>query len=151
MMSMTRRLIPMGGGGASSSSGSYEVSEAAANITGFGAGTAPAFTINWKKTGNIVTLTLADGGTYSGTSNATTFTITGLPKAIRPALAQFTGSFSVLDPTGVIGRAQIGTTGILTFQRGSVSGADLSFSATGFGAAATKGLASSWQVIYALP
>lgn len=153
MMSMTPRLIPMGGGGASSSSGTYAVNEAAGNINGFGAGAMPDFVLNWSKVGKLVSLWLEAGGTYSAASTSTGFSIVFLPAAITPvAVAVITQPFSVLDNGGGnTGRAQISPGGTINFQNGSVSGTVQSFSTTGFTAAGTKGLASSWQVTYVMP
>ena len=54
------------------------------SFTGTGGGftSTPSFPCVWALAGNIVTLTI---GAASGTSNADTFTITGLPAAIQPS------------------------------------------------------------------
>lgn len=141
-------------GGTRGATGSFTCAEVGAdcNINGFGTGTAPAFTINWYKVGNIVGLSLAASGTYTGTSNATSFNITGIPADIRPTLVTITSQvFTGVDNNvGIVSRAQVTSTGNITFQRGSVSGTDLTFSTTGWLGSGTKGLSSSWQLIYLL-
>ncbi len=51
-----------------------------ASATGFT--TTPTMTVSWSKMGNIVTLSFVG---LSGTSNANTFTLTGLPAEIQPS------------------------------------------------------------------
>lgn len=148
--SMKRGLYPMMSGGSRSSSGTYVVNEAAANITGFGAGAMPDFTLHWEKQGRVVMLWLATGGTYTATSTSTAFTITGIPTDIRPTTTTvITAPTGVIDGgVGMIGRCQITSAGTIAFQRGSVAGTDLTFSSTGFAAAGSKGLSSSFQLMY---
>lgn len=53
--------------------------------TGFSDATPPSGTFTWHRKGNQVTLNFP---TISGTSNATTFTITGMPAALAPTSTQ---------------------------------------------------------------
>lgn len=152
--SMKGKVYPMpgrgGGGGASITSGTFEVSEAAGNITGFAAGAMPACTLRWELVGTNVTLRALAGGVYTGTSDSAGFTITGLPAAIRPATLIGSGTFALIDNgVNVLGRAQLLASGQITFNKCVVAGSDVSFT-TSFTASGTKGIATAFQFSYAL-
>lgn len=49
-----------------------------------GCTTSPTATINYRRAGNIVTLWFTSGGALTGTSNAITLAVSGIPAAIRP-------------------------------------------------------------------
>lgn len=75
---------------APATSGSFVVT-----ATGF-SGTAPTGTIYWTQVGNVVTAALL--GVIQGTSNSTTFTLTGIPPALQPpTLAYFFALGNVKD------------------------------------------------------
>lgn len=156
--SMKRGLYPMvaGGGATASSTGSWRVLETPilpsdGTFTGFAAGAMPAFTINWEKVGNLVILTLEPGGTYTGTSDATGFTITALPAAITPTATLATNLFQCTDAgSGTAARCSISSSNTITFQKGVVTGANMNCTTTGWTNSGTKGLSSTWQLIYAL-
>jgi hypothetical protein len=82
--------------------------------TGFAAGTTS--TATWYRIGNVVVLNI---GTLQGTSNATTFTATGLPAAITPNLTQTQPCFDMLDNgAGTVAAAQFSSgSGTITFQK----------------------------------
>lgn len=141
-------------GGTRGETGSFVLDETNLGVGQYTSGAYPSMTVNWYKIGNIVGLSLASGGTYAATSASTVFSAAAatIPAAIRPTLTTvisqlFTG---VDNGVGVPCRVQVGSNGSLTFQRGSVSGTDLSFSTTGWTGSGSKGLSSSWQVIYLL-
>ena len=80
-------------------------------------GTATGFTatltgtVTYSRVGNIVTMTIPN---FTGTSNATTLTITGGPASMRPA-AQQRAVITVLDSGAAsIGTATIETSGVIT-------------------------------------
>lgn len=101
--------------------------------------TAPTVAISAYVTGSKVTLHLSGGVT--GTSNATTFTITGMPENLRPAIS-ITQLCRVVDNGAeVLGSVQVATDGTLTFGVGvSTAGA--------FTGSGTKGLLGSWGITY---
>ena len=55
--------------------------------TGF-SGTAPTFSVQYRLVGNLVILNVQSASNNPGTSNATTFTLTGLPAAVQPSAIQ---------------------------------------------------------------
>ena len=113
-----------------------------------GTGFSPAtVTCRWARVGNLVTLIIP---ATTGTSNSTSFTMTGLPAAIQPNTSQ-----TILLPVGIennSGGSQpaqvtISASGTMTFlwTTGTVS-----FSATGFTASATKGIYAPLTISYLL-
>jgi len=117
--------VDVNGTDVTASSGSF-----AATITGFSA--APSATVTWSKIGKQACLSI---GVITGTSNATTFTITNLPSALWPAMSvpltyQGTDSGSVINTgTGYI----IGGSGVISFVK--------SWAAQAWTASGTKGAA----------
>ncbi len=109
----------------------YVSSGSALIRTGF-SGVSPTLGYTYKKTGQVVELTLAGA---SGTSNDVGFTASTLPAALRPAAAK-TFYLPVTDNgTTAMGRVVIGTDGVLTFSTGFAGGA---FTNTG-----TKGVSAA--------
>lgn len=108
----------------------------------------PTGTIRYCAMGGIVALyvpTAASG--FSGTSNATSMTITGMPAAIKPARTQIVQFPGVGDNSALIGDgeqilAQIGTDGVITFL--------INGSSTGFTASGTKGTGLGGTITYLL-
>ena len=114
-------------------------------LTGMTAGTTG--TVSWSRMGNIVVVYIASA--ISGTSNATTMTMTGLPSAIQPATTQI-GTCPVTDAANgtVIGSFSI-TTGTITFGRATVN-ANVVQTGTAFQNSGTKGLPAGWMITYAV-
>jgi hypothetical protein len=114
-------------------------------LTGFAAG--PTGTVTWVQSGNMVTLLFPAGMT--GTSNATTMTMTGLTPALEPIHTQQALLF--LEDSGgtaSVCMAQLTAgSGTITFFKGSAIN---SFSATGFTATGTKGVATAVAITYSL-
>jgi hypothetical protein len=79
---------------------SQAVTTGSFTITGTGFTSNPTGTATWIKIGNTVLLTIP---TLTGTANATTFTLTGLPSAIQPA----TTNPQFISFTGVAGIASV--------------------------------------------
>ncbi len=72
-------------------------------------------TATWERRGNAVTLLIPN---LSGTSNATTATLTGLPAALQPPTEQF-GVVNVIDnATEKIGAYRLFTTGVIGLSAG---------------------------------
>lgn len=92
----------------------YEEGTFTATATGMT--TSPTGTVKYTRIGNNVTLDLP---AITGTSNATTFTLTGMPSQLRPAAVK-TVLLLVADNSGaaVYGKGSIGTDGILTINKG---------------------------------
>lgn len=80
--------------------------------TAIGMTTAQTGTVTYSANGNSVVL---DFPAITGTSNATTFTLTGVPAAIRPATAKIV-HITITDNGGAAtgGRARIETDGTIT-------------------------------------
>lgn len=108
-------------------------------VTGTGfSGTAPTGTAVWARYGNIVVLTLP---ALSGTSNATSFTLTGLPAAIQPVRPNnIMCNFLEDNGTATTGAASVSGSAI-TFFKGT------STSAT-WTASGTKGLTAGNTIAY---
>ncbi len=80
-----------------------------------GCTTSPTQTIDFIKNGNVVTL--YPRGDFTGTSNTTAKTITGMPTAIRPArLQQFTGIATDNGGTPAATYVTIATSGVISAQ-----------------------------------
>jgi hypothetical protein len=112
-------------------------------LTGMTAATSGSISYQYSTDG-IVTLSrdesLAD---LTGTSNATTMTLTGIPAALRPKFSSARAiCYGVID-NGVVLPAvvSISATGVATFSIAANPPA-------AFTAAGTKGLQSGWQLSY---
>lgn len=88
-------------------------------VTATGMTTSPTQTVSYVRVGNIVNLTLL---TLTGTSSATTFTLTGMPTACRPAATR-TVKVRIAD-NGVIdnGIMEISSAGVMTIYKGLAAG-----------------------------
>ena len=109
------KLTGLAAGSASGDSVRYEQVFLTANFTCTGTGFTvnPTGTATYRVTGSIVTVQYP---LLSGTSNATTFTITGAPNAIKPTTGKPAYTVGVQDNGGatVTGRADVGTDGVIT-------------------------------------
>ncbi len=113
----------------------------AGTLTGF-SGTAPSGTFHYTIAGNICTVSLANPSNVSGTSNATTMTLTGLPSVCQPAVQQPAMPCTLVDNNQfVAGAASVFQSGTVTFYR--LVAATGVYSATGFTASSTKGMDST--------
>jgi len=117
-----------------------------AGTTGFAA-TAPAPTCYYAKAGNLVVLYIP---TFSGTSNATSFTITSVPSAIQPIRAQ---THDVID-YGITDNSATLTRASGSYISCTVSGSSVTLyknnSAFGFTNSGTKGVAVAFPLVYLL-
>lgn len=130
-----------------SSTGTIVESSFTGTLTGYA--TPPTGTVKYRiianaaGTGKICRLYIE--ASISGTSNADTMTMTGLPAACTPSVAA-RGVCQLADNSGsVVGEWQIAAAGTtITFA------CDTPFSVTGFTTSNTKGLSAGWQIEYAL-
>lgn len=108
-------------------------------------------TLSYNLQGNLVTLyTTAN---ITGTSNSTSFTITGLPAAITPATGPCDAFFpdDVFDNggTGTVGVASVGSGGSIVMGK-LASASPPVIQNSGWTASGTKGLGVGWQITYAM-
>jgi hypothetical protein len=93
-----------------------------ATATGF-SGTAPTGTANYRIIGNVCTLSIP---TLLGTSNAVTFTVTGLPAAIVPATISTHFAVGATDNGSEVGASNVqviaGSNVLIYANNGSTSG-----------------------------
>lgn len=68
--------------------------EATATLTATGMTTAPTVSCKFTRIGNVVTTVM---GYLNGTSNATSFTFTGVPTSFRPSTSAYTSPIAVKD------------------------------------------------------
>lgn len=85
--------------------------EATFTATATGMTTSPTGTVSFTRVGNVVTMNLP---AISGTSNATTFTLTGGPTVIRPTTSKVVYVRVQDNGTYKSGLASIGTDGVIT-------------------------------------
>lgn len=111
-------------------------------ITGFT--TALGGRVDWVASGKIVSITINNNGTWNGTSNAATMTMTGMPDFfLNPVYPQYAIANIINNNTGAYGIAYIHpTTGVITFYSSPASG---SFVASG-----TKGVVATAPIVYQL-
>jgi hypothetical protein len=112
-----------------------------------GCTTSPTCTCVWWRSGGIVSLTLNVGGSVTGTSNATSFTMTGLPAELQPATQPANQPSNYFEDNGAAtaGSIQINAlSGTILFYKGT-SGAGTSWTASG-----TKGLIGQMTITYPL-
>ncbi len=76
----------------------------------------PTATAKYYRHGNIVILSIP---AWSGTSDSTTFQVTGLPTSIRPSSARLVGAVNITNG-GIrgLGSCQVNTDGTITFSAG---------------------------------
>jgi hypothetical protein len=103
-----------------------------------GCTTAVTGTMTWTRSFNIVTVYSPLGMT--GTSNAATFTMTGLPAAIQPAAEQLCACSIENNGSNSAGYAEVSGSGTVTFAIGLVSGTLILYSSGSFTASGVKGL-----------
>lgn len=114
-------------------------------LTGYASG--PTGTVQWRRSGNEVTLFLTSN--LDGTSNADTMTMTGLPAAVQPASGQSGPSMFMEDSGSGVSGAFFVSSSTITFY---VLMPDINGRArpnsTGFVTSGTKGLLSGWAIRY---
>lgn len=115
-----------------------------------GMASATTTTCNYSISSGVVVLTCNAGTSITGTSNATSFTLTGLPAAITPSVSRNGPITRMFDNSAnTTGLAIVsGTT--VTFWISTVSGTSLTVSNSGWTASGSKGLVSGWYFEYPL-
>ena len=103
-------------------------------------------------TRDICILTDDTGAAVSGTSNAATFTMTGVPSAARPDTAAMCGAISGMSSGygGQVGFAEISTAGVVTFHTGLIGGGYFTTGAAKWANTGIKGLRAGTRLIYPL-
>lgn len=103
-------------------------------------------TINFERIGRKVRLWSTV--TYTGTSNSTGLSLTGLPTALQPSANQTDISYPLVDNGVVI----FGTSFVVGNQvfMGHLTATTGAISATGFTASGTKGIQAGWSCTYSL-
>ncbi len=102
-------------------------------------------TCHYTISGNICTVSLGNGANILGTSNAATFTVTGLPAACQPAVQNPVCPCVVIDNSvacEAFASVSPGS-GTITFYKAVVSGSSVGISASGFTSTGQKGLNST--------
>ena len=103
---------------------SYSETSFTATLTG--CTTAPTYTVYATKVGNVVTLNIP---AWTGTSNATTKTFTGMPASLRPTNAQgFLMATQNNTATQVVSQCTVEASGVIDFRATAAGGA---FTASG--------------------
>ena len=123
--------------------------------TGFS--TAPTGDFEWIKftdgTDEWVMVHDDTGAQRTGTSNATTMTITGIPTAIRPVVALSRSNLFEgisLNFGGQICTARISSAGVMTFSTGLITLGFFEVFSTNWGATSNKGFPAGWFMWYPL-
>ena len=128
-------------------SGNYYQNGVALLLTGTFTGTLTGMTatinatFTYKIVGNLATVICTSG--CSGTSNSTSFTMTGLPSNLQPASVDSFVTCNLQDNSSnlISGLCEIThATGTVTFARSVVSGTVVTFSNSGFTSSGSKGL-----------
>lgn len=104
-------------------------------------------TVNYQRVGNLVHMWAA--AAITGTSNATTFTMTGVPAIIRPSSANMSGNaanFTSNALSNVAGGFNLSSGGTMTF--GIQTGAG--YDPNGWPSISTKGLSAGWHAQYSI-
>jgi hypothetical protein len=113
--------------------------------TGFSS--SPSGDISYIDFGSFVLMFRASA--LTGTSNATTMTITNVPSAIRPS-----GQRELTCPITNASNLVLGGTrvqendGELKFEVATASGSEMLFAPAGFSSSGNKGLPAGWMIIY---
>jgi hypothetical protein len=115
--------------------------EGSFTATATGLTTTPTGGVNWTRVGRVVTLTLP---ALSGTSNASTFTFTGMPANIRPANTHYSPISWATDNGAAMTAvtASISSSGVIGF---NISGFSNVWTSSG-----TKGLAEPTTIVYSM-
>lgn len=112
-----------------------------ATLTGMAASTVG--TVEWQLNNNVATLLLPSA--LTGTSNATTMTMTGLPADVTPSANRTLPVFYGVDNgASAFVSGTVANTGVISFFIASSGGA-AAFTNTG-----TKGLGAGWSISYPL-
>lgn len=105
--------------------------------------------LHWERTGQKVTLYARSA--ITGTSNATTMVLSGLPVALRPAHTKYAATSNNVDngDFGLAGRAFIDVTGVIQLLLLIVDGSHVKAENLWTGSG-QKGIGQSWSTTYSL-
>lgn len=108
-------------------------------------------TMSWRRVGGMVYLYNNTGSNITCTSNATTFTMTGLPAAIQATQLHAVPNMWIVDNTNfnILGEAEV-QAGTITFSLAKTTGAVGYVQASAFTATGTKGIGSGFTIAYPL-
>lgn len=114
--------------------------------------TTPTGTITYVISADRSTCYLYVTAAITGTSNADTFTMTGLPAICQPphSMDIICGGFEDNGTTGWMGSATVGPSGTITFGAALESSGFCFYSATGWVTSGVKGLMATWMIDYPL-
>lgn len=118
-----------------------------------GFSSAPSATVTYVLCGYVVSLNFRNGGLGStGTSNATSMSLTGLPSAIQPTGSEVVGSCLNMEDNSVTGYkgAVFVTGGAAQFAISIVSGSNILDNLSGFTGSGSKGIGAPGSCTYAL-
>lgn len=118
----TTAIVPFAAGinVTATASSFYIVGTATFTLTG--CTTAPTYLGKYTILGNVVTLTFPGTSSVSGTSNAATKTLTGMPSALFPsATIKFPMCFGTDNGTGIFTGVSITSAGVITFGNGATA------------------------------
>jgi hypothetical protein len=126
--------------------GAVSVGSFTGTLTGYAVN--PTGTVSYRIIGNLCTLYVATA--ITGTSNATSLTMTGLPAAVRPTIHRAVPCYLTDNSDNdVLGSALVQDDGSILFYRNVVSASVVRRSQT-FTNTATKGIQDDWTVSYPL-
>lgn len=129
-----------------SSAGGCTTGSFTATLTGYASG--PTGTVNYRVCGNVATLWA--NSSITGTSNANTLTMTGLPAAVQPANPHvFPSHMSDGGLEGLSGLCLV-SAGTITFQLSTVVGTVIRSTSASFTVTGTKGITAAWTLSYPL-
>jgi hypothetical protein len=111
-------------------------------LTGYASN--PTGTVSYRISNNVCTLFLE--ASITGTSNATSLTMTGLSAAVTPGAARFCRCAVTDNNLLTTAGASVSAAGVITFSFEGLSG----FNASNFAASGTKGLPQTWLITYPL-
>jgi hypothetical protein len=106
--------------------------------------------MKYRLVGSTVFLFNNSGSSCVGTSNATTFTMTGLPSAIQPTRNTESLTIGVDNGAATIASAQIAASGSVITMFAANVGGTLSTFGNNWTASGNKGLAAGWGLVYDL-
>ena len=114
--------------------------------TGFSS--SPSGDLSYLDLGAVVVLWNEKGSAITGTSNATTKTISNLPAGIRPTVAVLVPTIAIDSGGAVCGQVSVLTDGNVGFSLNTVSGSFITSGTLSFTNSGNKGLPTGWLIVY---
>jgi hypothetical protein len=138
---VTMNEATLGNTGAALNAATYESGSFTGTLTGMTSVTTG--TVNWVRTGNLVSMYLVNA--ITGTSNTTSMTMTGIPAIIQPANPISCECDSNDNGTAHQATLALLTGGTITFFKMNASA---TYTANNYTNAGTKGLNGQWEITY---